>query len=296
MRLPGLNPSPAQLASLVALSLLVACKNSPSRPQEKRQEPAPAPSAPSKAALPSKSQGSSKTKGRVKVALHPLDQDKDGSWDLLAVDWSIEPGWHIYWTNPGDSGLATEVEFDAESAEHFHEVQLPAPEKFFSAGELIGYGYHDQSSFFAKRKDPNRKIDAPIHAKLTWLVCKEACLRGSTKLSLDPKAAPQSWSSTQRKAYARLPKAASELKAKTRWSAGPASGKTANLSVEQGELLEFFPLESKAKLKKIELSENELRLAYEKPAALGNSKSAHGVLGIKKDEQTSYYEVQLPTP
>ena len=29
----------------------------------------------------------------------------------IGVNFKMSPGWHIYWINPGDSGMATQVEF-----------------------------------------------------------------------------------------------------------------------------------------------------------------------------------------
>ena len=30
---------------------------------------------------------------------------------VVGIKFDIEPGWHIYWKNPGDSGLPAEVEW-----------------------------------------------------------------------------------------------------------------------------------------------------------------------------------------
>lgn len=272
---------------LVTLSLLTSCKQAQKAAQK---ETAPA------IASPANPIPTSKNSPHVKAALIPLDSDDDGHWDLLAVDWTLGPGWHIYWTNPGDSGLATQVTFDTASSKALDPVRLPAPRQFYSAGDIIGYGYHDHTTFFAKRRDPKRQLNTPIQAKLRWLVCKDTCLRGSATLGLAPLVAPKAWTPEQRKAYARLPKAATELEGKISWSDAPEGGKTATLELPSGELVEFFPLDSKAKLRASALEAGHLRLTYQDPAALATTGSALGLVGAKTKGATTYYEVKLPAP
>lgn len=285
---PRLTTPRVFFLGLVISATQPSCSRSSSKQTKVSPTPAPAP------APRTPSTKKSKGEEHVKTALIPLDSDQDGVWDLLAVDWSITPGWHIYWTNPGDSGLASEVELDPKSTLAFTKVQLPAPSKFFSAGDLVGYGYHDQTTFFAKRKAPKAAIAAPIQAKLTWLVCKTSCLRGSTQIRLDPSAKPVPWSEAQRKAYARLPKPPQDLPATSTWSAPPSQKLT--LKAGKGQIVEFFPLETKAQLNNSTLREGELELSYQNPNALAASSSAQGVIGIRTGQATTYYELQTLAP
>lgn len=268
----------ARLRGLVSLALLASCKTS-SAPQPKREpEPAQPASAP-------------KTRAQelVKTALSPIDTDHDGNWDLLAVDWNIEPGWHIYWTNPGDSGLASKVKLDPQSTTAFEAITLPAPEKFFSAGDLIGYGYHNHTTFFAKRKSPKTALRTPIDASLSWLVCKEECLRGKTRLSLDPGQAASTWNDAQRKAYARLPKAPREIELITQPRNPAAQSKTITLNTKQGKIVEFFPRETSEVNGQVQ--NGGLEIKYNNPNEI-----LKGVIGVNNGTTTTYYNVRLPLP
>jgi len=37
---------------------------------------------------------------------------------MLGFKFTIAPGWHIYWKNPGDSGLPTEVKLNLPEGFH----------------------------------------------------------------------------------------------------------------------------------------------------------------------------------
>src|SRR5688572_716189 len=58
----------------------------------------------------------------------------------VAARLDIEPGWHIYWSNPGESGLPTEVELVAPPGFQVGAVRYPGPNRFESPGEITSYG------------------------------------------------------------------------------------------------------------------------------------------------------------
>ena len=55
------------------------------------------------------------------------------------VYFELDRGWHIYWRNPGESGLPTQLDWQVEAAQ-VGPVQLPGPE-VFTEGGLTTYGY-----------------------------------------------------------------------------------------------------------------------------------------------------------
>ena len=48
---------------------------------------------------------------------------------VVGIKFDIEPGWHIYWKNPGDSGLPAEVEWKNTDSIKFKNFLWPFPEK-----------------------------------------------------------------------------------------------------------------------------------------------------------------------
>jgi len=77
--------------------------------------------------------------------------------DLVAAVTSIAPGdsfdvvfrqviddeWHTYWTNPGDSGAAPDIEWTAPEGVLISAFKFPYPERI-PYGPLMNYGYHNE--------------------------------------------------------------------------------------------------------------------------------------------------------
>ncbi|MGH8172626.1 MAG: protein-disulfide reductase DsbD domain-containing protein, partial [Rhodanobacteraceae bacterium] len=53
-----------------------------------------------------------------------------------------EPHWHTYWTNPGDSGLPTTIEWNLPPGFHAQDIAWPVPKRF-DVGGLYNFGYDD---------------------------------------------------------------------------------------------------------------------------------------------------------
>ena len=99
---------------------------------------------------------------------------------------TIEPGWHVYWINPGDAGLATAVKLDLPKGFTAGPIQFPAPIRFMQSEEVVGYGYIDQVMLLASVTAPQTLPAGPITigAEASWLCCREICLSGGDKLEL----------------------------------------------------------------------------------------------------------------
>ena len=55
----------------------------------------------------------------------------------------VDPHWHVYWKNPGDSGLPTSVVFTLPRGFTASEIKWPIPSVFEGAGGLTDYGFED---------------------------------------------------------------------------------------------------------------------------------------------------------
>lgn len=97
----------------------------------------------------------------------------------------IEAGWHIYWENPGDSGMATAVEVEAPGWTA-GPLLYPGP-TLFSSGGLTSYGYAGEVVFFVDLKGEDR---ADLMVRSRWLICKEICLPQSAIASMPLPRAP----------------------------------------------------------------------------------------------------------
>ena len=104
----------------------------------------------------------------------------------LAVRFDLEEHWHIYWENPGASGLSTTIDWVLPESIEAGEVQWPAPERI-QLGGLVNYGYEEEAVFIVTLQAPeDLKLgsELAITADLFWLICKETCLPGEATLDL----------------------------------------------------------------------------------------------------------------
>jgi thiol:disulfide interchange protein DsbD len=105
----------------------------------------------------------------------------------LALDFKLEPHWHLYWKNPGASGLPVEIEWQLPEGFVAGEIQWPAPERI-ELGGLMNYGYEDAVTLMVPiQAAEGLKLGAnvPIQAEVSWLVCEEFCMPGDATLSLE---------------------------------------------------------------------------------------------------------------
>ena len=104
----------------------------------------------------------------------------------VALHLAIRPGWHVYWHNPGDSGLPTTIDWELPSGFSAGAISWPVPEHFVQSG-IGNYGYAGSSDLLvpitvAPHIAPGGT--AVLSAEASWLVCAEICIPGGAKLSL----------------------------------------------------------------------------------------------------------------
>jgi len=98
-----------------------------------------------------------------------------------------DPGWHTYWKNPGDSGLATTIEWTLPEGVTASEIAWPYPDAIPFA-HLINYGYDGEHLLPVTLSIPaDLPTDRPLRleARADWLVCEEICIPGDATLVLE---------------------------------------------------------------------------------------------------------------
>ncbi len=104
----------------------------------------------------------------------------------VGVHFTIEPGWHIYWINPGDAGLTIDINWQLPDGYQVQELLHPVPVKFVESG-VVGFGYSREVMLLATVVPPKTVTEntPKITANINWLVCKETCLPGEGITSLN---------------------------------------------------------------------------------------------------------------
>ena len=263
------------------------------------------------------------------AAWHRPDEDEPDASELVAIEliadrdavapgetfrvgvlFRMAPHWHVYWINPGDSGLETEVGLRAPEGFEIGELRFPAPERFVLAGDVINYGYQDEVLLFAELRAPRELPEGPIalEADARWLVCREACFFGEGEGSLalrrrDAGDGPNASAHARRfdKAAARVPRPWSRLEgAELVWS-GAEDHPVLEVAVTGASALDFFPLREpstrlEASAPAARAGGAGLRLAFAFDAAEGESPRAVGVLAVRRGDDTTHYALDTPHP
>jgi DsbC/DsbD-like thiol-disulfide interchange protein len=173
-----------------------------------------------------------------------------GSDLQLGVHFVLEPGWHIYWINPGDSGQPPTFKWQLPAGFSVGEIQWPRPERMQPIPELADYGYHDAVLLPLTLHVPpalDNRTATEIVADAKWLVCREVCIPEHAQLSLslpvaaqakqDPSSA-QLFAATEKLLPQPLPRGwkASATSAKDEFVLTISAGKPITKAI-------FFPLE-----------------------------------------------------
>ncbi|HEY0906815.1 MAG TPA: protein-disulfide reductase DsbD domain-containing protein, partial [Methylophilus sp.] len=104
----------------------------------------------------------------------------------VALKMNIVPDWHVYWRNPGDSGMATHIAWNLPAGVQVGPIVWPTPQRIEIA-PLVNYGFSDQVLLLTQITPPDDLTDSTLQlrAKADWLVCHEVCIPESTTLELD---------------------------------------------------------------------------------------------------------------
>lgn len=92
--------------------------------------------------------------------------------------------WHVYWQNPGDSGMPISIAWQLPDGVSEEKLIWPIPEKI-PFGDLTNYGYEGRV-IVPVRMQSNDQVGTnnKLKAKANWLVCKDTCIPGSANLEL----------------------------------------------------------------------------------------------------------------
>ena len=105
--------------------------------------------------------------------------------DEAGLHFKLEPGWHIYWENAGDSGEPPRLQWTLPKGISAAPMKFPAPKRL-PLGPLMDFGYENEVlfPFTFHVADSVKAGPAALQAKVAWLVCREVCIPGKTELEV----------------------------------------------------------------------------------------------------------------
>jgi len=139
------------------------------------------------AGLPAQATSSSADADHVHVQLVSTSTEiaSRGFGTELGLYFKLEPGWHIYWKNPGDAGEPPHVKWTGPEGISVGPLLFPVPKRL-PLGPLMDYGYEDEVLYPAEISvaSSTKAGSAVIHAKVDWLVCSSSCIPEKADLEL----------------------------------------------------------------------------------------------------------------
>ena len=126
---------------------------------------------------------------RIEAELVPMSAwAAPGSTAVVAVKQTIQPGWHTYWRNPGDSGGATTLTWVLPRGVGAGDIVWPIPERQRIAG-LMNYGYSGVVYLPVPVEVPattRAGTVLPLTVRASFFVCSaEMCVPDELTLRLD---------------------------------------------------------------------------------------------------------------
>ena len=111
---------------------------------------------------------------------------KAGETIEIATEIRLYPKWHVYWRNPGDSGLPVSIQWDGPEGFKFSDIKWPTPDKI-SYEILANYGYYTTVSLLQDLEIPKDYDGSPVtfNATVDMLVCNDICIPESSEISID---------------------------------------------------------------------------------------------------------------
>jgi len=109
-----------------------------------------------------------------------------GGTITVALEENIRPGWHTYWSNPGEVGEPTTIQWSLPPGWKADAIQWPYPLSE-PVGPLMDYGYEGKVWLLTQLHAPaDAKPGAQVQlsAAASWLVCREVCVPEDATLGL----------------------------------------------------------------------------------------------------------------
>jgi thiol:disulfide interchange protein len=97
----------------------------------------------------------------------------------IGLNLTIQPGWHTYWSNPGDAGAPPTIDITGAKA---GPIVYPTPQKL-TDGPFTSYAYTSHVLLPVTLAPPSGPLHLTAHA--TWLVCATLCVPEDAIFHLD---------------------------------------------------------------------------------------------------------------
>lgn len=109
-----------------------------------------------------------------------------GSEFTVMVKFTIQPGFHLYWKNPGESGAPPQISWTLPSGIQAGEVLWPTPSRI-EVDHTVLFGYSNECDLLVLMKaddDLQSPSQIDLQADVSWVACGSVCIPGKEHLQL----------------------------------------------------------------------------------------------------------------
>lgn len=118
-----------------------------------------------------------------------------GEPETIGFYFEVDPGWHVYWCNAGDSGAAPRFDIragggqedgqeDGQKSAQVGDIQWPFPARL-PIEHLTNLGYEGNVAYLFDVVPGAGAEQVSLKANLEWLVCKVDCIPGFGGMTLE---------------------------------------------------------------------------------------------------------------
>ncbi len=128
--------------------------------------------------------GSSATLDHVRLDATLEAPLQPGKTVWVAIHQHMDSGWHTYWRNPGEAGVATSIAWTLPQGVTAGDIRWPTPERF-SDGTVTNYGYAKDATLLVPLTASTTAKSGIAHLKVNLLACEHMCIPEEATLDLD---------------------------------------------------------------------------------------------------------------
>jgi thiol:disulfide interchange protein DsbD len=221
----------------------------------------------------------------------------------------MAPGWHTYWRNPGESGMATEIDWDLPAGVTAGDIRWPVPE-YYEADGLVTYVHHDTAVLLVPLEFSTTLSPGPLTlaADVSWLECEVLCVPGdarvSAEIAVSDTTTPSPDAGLIAQAESNLPSAGSAMNVRAFWE-GPAAEDERSLIIEwpavgKPDTVTFYPYaassyEIRPQMETLPVDQSRVALLAEVKTYAGEwPTEVEGLIVLEEGAHVQTFDVQAP--
>ena len=219
---------------------------------------------------------------------------------LVGFKFTLNPGWHTYWENPGDAGEGASIKWNLPNDVVASKILWPGPERI-PVEPLMTFGYEDEVVLLTKiSTSAASAIPLNLNAQVSWYTCKEICIPQEAEVSIPIKLGSKTPSVSKGLLEHTLGKVPVEFNGTYRVN------KLDDSYVLQGEFekmdqydsMYFFPKEygltNYSENQQYERNIDTFSLQIKASEVTIEKESFKGVIAVNKNEDVNFIEIDYP--